>query len=217
MSDAHPAGEPRWAPPPPGARGGAPEPGQDPALHLTDLTVGAVLEIGSWPNRLQGVAEKLADLLAADPPGRPGRFARGEGALLGWLAFGRFLWLSDEAADAERLAQAFDSEEAAVVDLGSARRGVRLTGAVAPEVLNKAVAIDFDPRAFPPGSLAQAVIDHVPVVILRRAAEEFDVIVSASLAQTVWDWLLDASFEHGYEVGEGTALVGAPRDQGLGP
>ncbi|WP_169391334.1 sarcosine oxidase subunit gamma [Stappia stellulata] len=174
----------------------------DPALTLSELKLGAVLEIGAWPNRLEAVTEILATLCQADPPGRPGRFSQGEAALLGWLAFGRFLWLADDESDATRLDEALDTNDAAVVDLGSARRGVRLSGPAAIATLNKEVAIDFDPKAFPPGSLAQAVIDQVPVIILRRSDDSFDLLVSTSLADSFLDWLRDAASEFGYRVGD---------------
>ena len=125
-----------------------------------------------------------------------------DAALLGWLAFGRFLWLSDAEEDATRLGEALDTNDAAVVDLGSARQGVRLSGAAAIDTLNKQVAIDFDLKAFPPGSLAQAVIDQVPVVILRRSEDSFDLLVSSSLADAFLCWLRDAAAEFGYRVGD---------------
>ena len=174
----------------------------DPAVTLCELKLAAVLEIGAWPNRLEAVTETLATLCQADPPGRPGRFSQGDAALLGWLAFGRFLWLSDAEEDATRLGEALDTNDAAVVDLGSARQGVRLSGAAAIDTLNKQVAIDFDLKASPPGSLAQAVIDQVPVVILRRSEDSFDLLVSSSLADAFLCWLRDAAAEFGYRVGD---------------
>ncbi|SDU00908.1 sarcosine oxidase subunit gamma [Stappia sp. ES.058] len=174
----------------------------DPALILCELKLAAVLEIGAWPNRLEAVTDALSTLSRADPPGRPGRFSQGDDALLGWLAFGRFLWLSDADEDATRLGEALDTNDAAVVDLGSARRGVRLSGEAAIATLNKEVAIDFDLKAFPPGSLAQAVIHQVPVIILRRSEDSFDLLVSSSLADAFLDWLRDAAAEFGYRVGD---------------
>jgi heterotetrameric sarcosine oxidase gamma subunit len=174
----------------------------DPALVLCELKLTAVLEIGAWPNRLEAVTDMLATLCQADLPGRPGRFSQGEGALLGWLAFGRFLWLSDSEDDARRLDEALSTDDAAVVDLGSARQGVRLIGAAAIDTLNKEVAIDFDLKAFPPGSLAQAVIHQIPVVILRRSDDSFDLLVASGLADAFLVWLRDAAAEFGYRVGD---------------
>lgn len=171
-------------------------------LVLNELELPAVIEIGAWPNCLERVSTGLAGLAGATLPGRPGRFGTGEGVLLGWIAFGRFLWLSANAGDVARLAEALPSEEAAVVDLVSARKGVRLSGEVATDLLNKAVAIDFSDKAFPPGSLAQTVIHDVPVVILRREGESFDLLVPASFAESTIDWLRDAALEFGYRVEE---------------
>jgi heterotetrameric sarcosine oxidase gamma subunit len=180
----------------PGETGGAGEA----RLVLSEVELPAVVEIGAWPNCLEVVSTRLGEIIGTSLPGRPGRFCEGGDALLGWVAFGRFLWLSANGDDVARLEGAFETDEASVVDLVSARNGVRLTGDVAPELLNKAVAIDFDLRAFPPGSLAQTVIHEVPVVILRRTADSFDLLSPSSFAETISDWLRDAALEFGYRV-----------------
>ena len=179
-------------------------------LVLNEVELPAVIEIGAWPNCLESVSNRLGEMAGATLPGRPGRFEEGEGTLLGWVAFGRFLWLSASADDVSRLEAAFESGEATVVDLVSARNAVRLTGEVVPDLLNKAVAIDFDPRAFPPGSLAQTVIHEIPVVILRRTAESFDLLSPASFAESILDWLRDAALEFGYRVEEPVSVARVP-------
>lgn len=187
----------------PGETGGAAEA----RLTLHALALPAVVEIGAWPGRLEAVSLRLEELAALPAPGRPGRFAQGPAALLGWVAFGRFLWLSAAAEDVARLEAAFDGGEAAVVDLTGARVGARLVGSAAADLLNKAVAIDFSPRAFPPGALAQTVIHDCPVLVLRRAPDAFDLLATASLAQSLIDWLRDAALEFGYRVGEPVEIV----------
>lgn len=187
----------------PGTTGGR----EDATILIRDVSFGAVLEIGSWPNRLETVAKRLGELCEGEVPGRPGRFSAHAPALLGWLAFGRFLWLSAEAEDTQRIDEAFPEEDAAVVDLAPARHLLRISGADAPALLNKAVTIDFDPKAFDPGSLAQSVIHQVPVVILRRSVEDFDLLIPSSLIASFTGWLTEAAEEFGYTVGEPVPIL----------
>ncbi|WP_417773888.1 sarcosine oxidase subunit gamma [Stappia sp.] len=176
-------------------------------LGLAPLETGAIVEIGAWPNRLEDVCTRLGALAGTDLPGRPGRFAEGEAALFCWVAFGRFLWLSSDAGDVARLDEAFGADEASVVDLSSARHAVRVSGEDAIAVLNKAVAIDFSMASFPPGSLAQSVIHQMPVVLLRRSKEAFDLLCPASFEASFLEWLRDAALEFGYRVGEPERIV----------
>ena len=187
----------------PGEAAGA----EDPSLTLRELSAGALLEVGAWPNRLETVANRLGELADVTLPGRPGRFTESPSALVCWIAFGRFIYVGAAAEDTARVDTALDTEDAAVVDLSGARRIVRIEGETAREVLNKAVAIDFDPAAFPAGALAQSVIHQIPVVILRRSETVFDVLAPSSLADALIDWMSDAALEFGYRVGEpGTIL-----------
>lgn len=187
----------------PGETAGAPEP----AILLRELQLGTVLEVGAWPNRLEAVANRLSELAGTVLPGRPGRFSESGTALVGWVAFGRFLYVAADPRETARVAEALDTDEAAVVDLGPARRALHVGGGPAAELLNKAVAIDFDPRAFPPGSLAQSVIHQIPVVILRRDEQGFDLLVPTSLADALIEWLTDAALEFGYRVAEPVAMM----------
>jgi heterotetrameric sarcosine oxidase gamma subunit len=187
----------------PGEAAGA----EDPSLTLSELSAGALLEVGAWPNRLETVANRLGELAGVTLPGRPGRFTESASALVCWIAFGRFIYVGAAAEDTARVDTALDTEDAAVVDLAGARRIVRIEGGAAPALLNKAVAIDFDPAAFPAGALAQSVIHQIPVVILRRSEMAFDVLAPSSLADALIDWITDAALEFGYRVGEpGTIL-----------
>jgi heterotetrameric sarcosine oxidase gamma subunit len=187
----------------PGETAGAAEP----AILLRELQIAAVLEVGAWPNRLEPVANRLSELAGTILPGRPGRFSESDTALVGWVAFGRFIYIAASSEETARVDEALDTDDAAVVDLGPARRALHVGGSEASALLNKAVAIDFDPRAFPPGSLAQAVIHQIPVIILRRNEDGFDLLVPTSLADALIEWLTDAALEFGYRVAEPAAMM----------
>lgn len=169
----------------------------DPQVTLHELSTGRLAEIASWPNRLEAVATSLAENCGLALPDRPGHFSARPGMILCWLSFGRFLRIAGE----DEPALSLPAEDVAVVDLDSARHGFRLEGMHAANVLNKAAAIDFAFDAFPAGSLAQTTVHHIPLLILRRSEETFDLLAPSSLAEGFVDWLKDASLEYGYRVG----------------
>ncbi|NRG18574.1 hypothetical protein HPQ64_12825 [Rhizobiales bacterium] len=179
--------------------------GRDPeALALREVLMGSICEVASWPDRLEAVASELGRTCGLELPKGPGGFTAGSGIRLCWLAFGRFLVISEDAATTAALKERISAYDGSVVDLRHARHGVRIEGEKAAAVLNKAVAIDLHLAAFPPGALAQAPVHHIPVLILRIDETRFDIFAPSSLARSFAEWLEDASLEFGYRV-SGTA------------
>ncbi len=70
-----------------------------------------------------------------------------------------------------------------------------LEGEAAAAVLQKCVAIDIS--ALPPGRAAQTMSHHIDVLIHRRTATEFRLMVLRSFAEALAEWLLDAGLEEG--------------------
>ncbi len=175
----------------------------DAQITLHEVSTGRLAEVSSWPDRLEAVAAGLAEQSGLPLPKRPGFFTARPGRIVCWLSFGRFLHVAGEGEKA----LALPGEDAAIVDLNEARHGFRIEGARAANVLNKAVAIDFATDVFPPGSLAQTTVHHIPLLILRRSRGVFDLLVPSSLAEAFVDWLKDASVEYGYRVGPSAILT----------
>ena len=119
------------------------------------------------------------------------------------------LWIGPDewlllAPDADReslvngLEKALKDFHAAVVDVSDARTAIRLEGPSARTVLMKAVAFDVHPRAFGPGSCRQTLVAKATCVVHQLdAVPTYDIIVNNSFASYLWDWLSDASLEHG--------------------
>lgn len=181
--------------------------GRDPnALALREVRAGSICEVASWPDRLEAVASELGRACGLDLPKGPGGFTAGGGIRLCWLAFGRFLVISEDAATTAALKERISTDDGSVVDLGHARHGVRIEGEKAAAVLNKAIAIDLDLAAFPAGALAQAPVHHIPVLIMRIDETRFDIFSPSSLARSFVEWLEDVSLEFGYHVGGPSGL-----------
>ena len=81
------------------------------------------------------------------------------------------------------------------VDVSAQRTTLALTGPAVRDVLAGGCAIDLDPRTFGIGDCVQTELAHAPVILLRRDPG-FWVLVRASFAAHLADWLLDASVEY---------------------
>ncbi|MFI5890394.1 sarcosine oxidase subunit gamma [Actinoplanes sp. NPDC051513] len=121
-----------------------------------------------------------------------------------WLGPDEWLVVGPPGA-AERLTgqlrSAAGSGHASVVDVSAQRTTLFLSGPRVRDLLALGCAVDLHPRVFGTGDCVQTVLAHVPVVLLRRdpgdAAEPaFWVLVRASFAAHLVDWLVDASVEY---------------------
>ncbi|MCZ2826131.1 MULTISPECIES: sarcosine oxidase subunit gamma [unclassified Modestobacter] len=84
-----------------------------------------------------------------------------------------------------------------VTDVSAQRIGLRLTGARVRDVLAKGCSIDLHPRVFGRGNSAQTLLGQAGVVLLALSdvGDDFLVLVRASFAGYLADWLLDAALE----------------------
>jgi sarcosine oxidase subunit gamma len=121
-----------------------------------------------------------------------------------WLGPDEWLIVGPPGA-AERLTgqlrAAAGSSHTSVVDVSAQRTTLFLSGPRIRDLLALGCALDLHPRAFGTGDCAQTVLAHVPVVLLRRDPGEaadptFWVLVQASFAAHLVDWLVDASVEY---------------------
>jgi sarcosine oxidase subunit gamma len=101
----------------------------------------------------------------------------------------------------QEIASALGELPAAVVDVGSGRTVLRVSGPRARYVLAKGCTVDLRPEAFAPGTVRLTAIGHYAAALhLVDDAPTFDVIVARGFAQAFWEWLCEASREVGYSV-----------------
>lgn len=88
------------------------------------------------------------------------------------------------------------SPDVVVVDLSAHRTTIELSGARARDVLAKGCSLDL--HEFVPGRCAQTLLARAPVVLAARDGEHptYWLLVRASLATYLADWLLDAGAEY---------------------
>ena len=165
-------------------------------VSVAERRLETIAQIAAWPETLAAVRGALQGVIGAEPPAI-GRIARSGGALIAALAPGRFLVLHEEADLVSDLEAAVPASSGAVTDLGHARTILRLSGDAVVPLLSKGVLLDLDPRAFPPGALAQTSLHHMDVLLLRYDERTFDLAVFRGFAVSLAEWLADAGLEFG--------------------
>ncbi|CDX13216.1 Sarcosine oxidase gamma subunit (fragment) [Mesorhizobium plurifarium] len=68
------------------------------------------------------------------------------------------------------------------------------------DILKACVAIDWDSPQAKPGSVLQTGFHHVPVLLLRTAADACDILAPRSFAQSLVAWLTDIAAPEIFEV-----------------
>jgi len=111
------------------------------------------------------------------------------------LPLGPDEWLAVGPPDtASELISRFQGAQS-VVDVSAARTTIAVDGARARDLLAHGCALDLDPRVFPVGRCAQTLLAHVPVIVVATDTG-FRVMVRASYAHHLAQWLVDAATEY---------------------
>ena len=116
-----------------------------------------------------------------------------------WLLVGGF----DAEATMTTLREAAADVAMSLVDVSSARIGVRLSGSRARDVLAHGCALDLDAKVFPAGRCAQTRLALANVVLVAPGDQPdfahepvFELLVRTSFAGYVNAWLADAATEY---------------------
>jgi sarcosine oxidase subunit gamma len=169
----------------------APEEAAEGRVVLSEWRAASILQVQAWPDsldRVLGIVTGLTDVRTPEPGGA----AHASGLTLAAVAPGRFLVSSDLDDLVTRFEAALTIADAAMSDLSHGRTILLLEGEAAPELLQSCVQIDLDPSVFRPGRVAQTMIHHIDVLIVRQTETSFQLWVLRSFAQSLAEWLLDA-------------------------
>jgi sarcosine oxidase subunit alpha len=116
------------------------------------------------------------------------------------LRLGPDWWLLVDAAppsDPDAAVPPSDPDAAGVVDVSAQRTTLELRGPRVHDVLMTGCALDLDALAV--GGCTQTLLAQAQVILHRTARDTYRVLVRASYAAYLADWLLDAMLEHGGE------------------
>jgi sarcosine oxidase subunit gamma len=149
-------------------------------------------------------AAAVKDVLGAELPVAPNTLAIERAIAIYWLGPDEWLVVTPgdrERAIADQLRAAFGALHVAVTELSGGQTVVELRGASVRELLSKECPLDFDPRAFPPGTCAQSHLAKAPVLLhALDDGQGFALVIRRSFADYFWLWLEDAAAEYGLAV-----------------
>ncbi len=134
-------------------------------------------------------------------PVEPGMSAAAGDVVVLWLGPDEWLVVAPPGSAATligRLGSSTGGRLASVVDVSAHRTTLQLEGDRAREVLASGCALDLHPRVFGDGHCAQTMLARANVVLLVRdvAAPCYWVLVRASFAAYLAEWLIDAATEY---------------------
>ena len=159
----------------------------------------AVEEIaGLGVARIMARAGQAASLAARLQLPQGPRFTETGGLLHAGVAPGIWLAIRENApADWGNTLAPDLSGYASVADQSGAYAMLRLTGPAAADVLNAGIFLDFHPDIFGVGGVAATRAGLIDAIILRRAADVFDVAIYRSFSSDFMRFVLDASAARG--------------------
>jgi len=121
-------------------------------------------------------ATRLAAVLGIPVTANPGDVsARDDDVAVLWAGPGR--WFVHARTTGFRMNPV---DGCAITDLSDSRRHYRLSGPDAVPFLSAACPLDLRAKAMPPGTCALSHFDRFPILLCRRAASEFDLLVERS-------------------------------------
>lgn len=178
--------------------------GGDETVRLHELPFRAMVDVRLGADQA-AVEARIKEALGLALPGALRSTGDADRGVL-WL--GPHWWLvvgppDTEADVAALLRDALVDADASVVDVSAQRTTLELTGPRAREVLMTGCSIDLHERAFPVGLCVQTLLARAQVVLHRldppvvgAATPAYRILVGASLAAYLTEWLLNALVEH---------------------
>ena len=146
----------------------------------------------------------VSQVLGFDLPTTPNRVAGVDPLDALWLGPDEWLIIGGpgrEAALAADLRGALAGQHFSVVDVSEARTVLMVSGRNARDCLQKGTPLDLHPRVFKTGHCAQTALTKANV-ILHQTAEDprYEIYVTISFADYLWNWLERAADEYGLAV-----------------
>ncbi|WTY93268.1 sarcosine oxidase subunit gamma [Sphaerisporangium sp. NBC_01403] len=132
--------------------------------------------------------DRVPSSLGLRLPVEPGTWLRSGEADVLWLGPDEWLVIGD--ADLPR------SEDMAVTDVSAQRTTLLVAGPGARDLLAHGCSLDLHPSVFGPGRCAQTMLARAQVILVAREDDEFRVLVRASFARYLADWIIDAAVDY---------------------
>ena len=171
-----------------------------PTVTLKEEPFVAMVDL--WVDPDGPAASQASAILGLDLPTTPSTYVSNDTLTVIWM--GPQEWLitagaRSAAALEAALRAAVGEHGGAAIDVSAQRTTLRLSGPDAREVLAKGCSLDLHPRVFTKGTAAQTMLGLAGVVLiaLDDAGTDYRILVRASFARYLADWLIDAAEEFG--------------------
>lgn len=171
-----------------------------PTVKLSEERFVAMVDLRADPDG--PAATQAAAILGLELPTTPSTYVTNDTLTAIWM--GPDEWLitggTRSAATLEtQLRTAVSEDGGAAIDVSAQRTTLRLSGPDARDVLAKGCSLDLHPKVFTKGTAAQTMLGLAGVVLiaLDDAGTDYRILVRASFARYLADWLIDASEEFG--------------------
>ncbi len=144
----------------------------------------------------------VAEILGGELPLTPNMTALYDDVTLCWLRPDEWLVMTPDANTVATVVMALEQivGHTAVNDVSGGYAVISLSGSQARQVLAKGCTLDLRPRQFTIGRCAQSLLAKADVLLIARSEDEFDIVVQRSVADYLWQWLVDAADEYGLAV-----------------
>ena len=151
-----------------------------------------------------GFMEGATAALGFAPPKEPNTVAGEDKVKALWLGPDEWLILTPTGEEQDllkTLRRKLAGRFAAITDISDSRAVISVGGTRARDVLAKGCGLDLHPRAFGRGRCAQSLLARIPIILHQTEdTPSFDILVVASFAENLWEWLEDAAAEFGFAV-----------------
>jgi heterotetrameric sarcosine oxidase gamma subunit len=144
-------------------------------------------QIAAWPNSMKSIGDTLANLIGVDSAPMPRQIVFGERASLLLVEPLKYWLIGGDCANL-----AFDSEQAATLDLSHSRTHIRLSGTQASALLNRHLSLDLRESSFPVGTAASTELHHVGVT-LWRSDLGFELLLPRAFANSLCELLIESA------------------------
>jgi methylglutamate dehydrogenase subunit D len=171
-----------------------------PALRIAEVVGWDLVQIAAFPATLREFESAARALLGADLPKAIGESVNAGGRCQLKTGPEQF-WVMTSRPEkiADTLQPAIAPHVGSVTSLSHSRTCICVEGSAARELLSRGIACDLHPDVFGVGRFALTGLHHTPVLIHRKSAEGYELLVLRTYARSVWSWIGDAARSIGFQ------------------
>lgn len=160
-----------------------------------------LLQISGWQHSFQSVCETLQSLLGIKIP-IDLAMANSEKNISVFRVAPERLWLVlDQESELIEKINGWRAGKACVLtDIAHSRTIIRVAGERAKDVICRALPVNIDASVFPPGSIVQSFMLHIPVLIHHLSNENktaYEIYLTNDYAISFWEWLVETAEQFG--------------------